>query len=247
MLFFQLKKGVVIDSCTLGQDSSLMQQASSLTNGLYFKIPNMNGILNYLLWLFLPDVETRKMLVYPPKTEVDFRAACFCHHKLIDIGYVCSVCLSVFCSFTPICTTCNTNFKFDVQMLKKAPSFKYGSFRLQASQQQQQNLLRSNSNSNSSTNNIDDYVGGGVGVVSGSGSSTRLNAQFKDAQIASPGDNSIISDEQMTNEMEIDQQQSDYFNQQPITRIISAQVLSNGSNKQVNPNQNLNDSLDMLE
>ena len=110
------------------QDSSLLQQASNLTNGLYFKIPQLNGLLNYLLWLFLPNVSTRNMLVYPPKSQVDYRAACFCHRKLIDVGYVCSVCLSVFCSFTPICSTCNCNFVFDVSMLKKASSLKQGQF-----------------------------------------------------------------------------------------------------------------------
>lgn len=79
-----------------------------------------------MLWLYLPDEQTRQMLVYPPKTDVDYRAACFCHHKLIDVGYVCSVCLSVFCGFTPICSTCNCNFRFDVNMLKKASSLKQG-------------------------------------------------------------------------------------------------------------------------
>ena len=58
------------------------------------------------------------MLVSIPKSHVDFRAACFCHRQLIDIGFVCSVCLSVFCSFTPICTTCDCNFEFDLNILK---------------------------------------------------------------------------------------------------------------------------------
>lgn len=45
-------------------------------------------------WIFLPDPVTRSKLVFPPATKVDYRAACFCHRELIDIGYVCSVCLS---------------------------------------------------------------------------------------------------------------------------------------------------------
>ena len=118
----------MIDSCILMEDSSLLQQASNLTNGFYFKIPQISGLLNYLIWLFLPNESTRKIIVYPPKSEVDYRAACFCHRKLIDIGYVCSVCLSVFCSFTPICSTCDCNFVFDVNMLKKASSMKQFNF-----------------------------------------------------------------------------------------------------------------------
>lgn len=126
----------MIDSCILKEDSSLLQQASNLTNGFYFKIPQISGLLNYLLWLFLPNESTRKILVYPPNAQVDYRAACFCHRKLIDVGYVCSVCLSVFCSFTPICSTCDCNFQFDVNMLKKASSLKQFNF----------NSLKSNPN-----------------------------------------------------------------------------------------------------
>ena len=43
--------------------------------------------------------------------SIIFRAACFCHRELIDVGFVCSVCLSIFCKFSPICTTCHTVFK----------------------------------------------------------------------------------------------------------------------------------------
>jgi hypothetical protein len=232
----------VIDSCTLIQDSSLLQQASSLTNGLYFKIPQLNGILNYLLWLFLPDENTRKMLVYPTKTEVDFRAACFCHHKLIDIGYVCSVCLSVFCSFTPICTTCNANFKFDVNMLKKATTLKHGSLASKLVQQHRSSLDRNDSNSNSNSN-LEDYTSGSMMMTH------RLASQFQDTSIHSP----MMVDDQMSSiEMDnmIDQQeQSDYF---PAisTRIITAAVPSSGYRPQPtrnNNNTNMNDSLEMLE
>ena len=43
--------------------------------------------------------------------KVDYRAACFCHRELVDVGFVCSVCLSVFCKFSPICSTCEAVFK----------------------------------------------------------------------------------------------------------------------------------------
>lgn len=31
---------------------------------------------------------------------------CFCHKKTIDMGYVCSVCLSIFCKHHKKCSTC---------------------------------------------------------------------------------------------------------------------------------------------
>ena len=50
-------------------------------------------------WLFLPDPSIRSKLTLPPRAQVDYRAACFCHRQLIDIGYVCSVCLSSKCFY----------------------------------------------------------------------------------------------------------------------------------------------------
>jgi hypothetical protein len=52
----------------------------------------------------------RSFARYPSTGSVDFRASCFCHQKLIDTGYVCSVCLSVFCAQTETCTTCDAKF-----------------------------------------------------------------------------------------------------------------------------------------
>ncbi|KAL2139740.1 hypothetical protein VTI28DRAFT_4749 [Corynascus sepedonium] len=51
-----------------------------------------------------------ELLVTPSADAVDFRAACFCHRNVIDTGYVCSVCLSIFCEVPPggECLTCGT-------------------------------------------------------------------------------------------------------------------------------------------
>lgn len=75
-------------------DSGLLQQGCDITGGKYLHIPGIAGLLEYLLWIFLPSPECRTKLVLPPPAKVDYRAACFCHHKLVDIGWVCSVCLS---------------------------------------------------------------------------------------------------------------------------------------------------------
>jgi len=112
-VFFTAQKlNVVLDACMLQNDSGLLQQGCDLTSGIYLKITQLEGFLQYLLWLYLPEPYLRKMLTLPPPIKVDFRAACFCHRNLIEIGYVCSVCLSIFCNFSPICSTCQTVFKF---------------------------------------------------------------------------------------------------------------------------------------
>ncbi|KAL4223453.1 General transcription factor IIH subunit 3 [Mactra antiquata] len=110
-VFTAQKQNVVIDACILDNDSGLLQQACDITGGVYLKIPQPQGMLQYLLWVYLPDPSTREQLTLPARVQVDYRAACFCHRNLIDIGYVCSVCLSIFCSFSPICSTCQTTFK----------------------------------------------------------------------------------------------------------------------------------------
>lgn len=97
--------------------SSLFQQAADLTGGIYLRVPRPAGLLQYLISVFLPHEGLRSQLILPDSRNsgsssgVDFRAACFCHRRLVDLAYVCSVCLSVFCSFSPVCSTCHTPFK----------------------------------------------------------------------------------------------------------------------------------------
>lgn len=47
----------------------------------------------------------------PGQGNVDFRASCFCHRKVVDVGFVCSVCLSIFCEPPEggECLTCGTH------------------------------------------------------------------------------------------------------------------------------------------
>uniref|UniRef100_A0A8C8UL66 General transcription factor IIH subunit 3 n=1 Tax=Peromyscus maniculatus bairdii TaxID=230844 RepID=A0A8C8UL66_PERMB len=120
VIFAAQKQNILIDACVLDSDSGLLQQACDITGGLYLKVPQMPSLLQYLLWVFLPDQDQRSQLILPPPIHVDYRAACFCHRSLIEIGYVCSVCLSIFCNFSPICTTCETAFKISLPPVLKA-------------------------------------------------------------------------------------------------------------------------------
>ncbi|XP_030636347.1 general transcription factor IIH subunit 3 [Chanos chanos] len=119
VIFAAQKQNVVIDACVLDSESGLLQQACDITGGLYLRIPQKASLTQYLLWVFLPDADQRSQLVLPPPVHVDYRAACFCHRTLIQIGYVCSVCLSIFCNFSPICTTCETAFKIPLPQMVK--------------------------------------------------------------------------------------------------------------------------------
>jgi transcription initiation factor TFIIH subunit 3 len=106
-IFSAQKKSVPVDACILSSEhSSFMQQAAYLTGGIYFKPNDANNLLQYLISIYLPDQNMRKILKLPTQESVDFRAMCFCHKKVISTAYVCPVCLSLFCQFQPICSTC---------------------------------------------------------------------------------------------------------------------------------------------
>lgn len=112
-IFSAQKLGVLCDALVLSTvDSTFLQQASDLTNGIYYRLEKneQRALLQYAITLFLHDRTTRSMLNLPVLTEVDFKASCFCHKKTTDIGYICSVCLSIFCKFVPVCKTCDTKF-----------------------------------------------------------------------------------------------------------------------------------------
>lgn len=115
--FFTAQRlGVPIDACVLERDSGLLQQGSDITGGRYFRLEKIEKFLQLLVWLYLPDTALRFQLGLPTPVNVDYRAACFCHRQLVEVGFVCSVCLSIFCQFTPICSTCHTVF---ANMVKK--------------------------------------------------------------------------------------------------------------------------------
>lgn len=76
-------------------DSVLLKQAASITAGFYIKAHSDKEIIPILL-NFAPDLSAsaRSVLNVPKQENVDFRGSCFCHGKVVDLGYVCSVCLS---------------------------------------------------------------------------------------------------------------------------------------------------------
>ncbi|KAG7673915.1 hypothetical protein Ndes2526B_g02612 [Nannochloris sp. 'desiccata'] len=113
-IFAAQRANILIDACVLtGKDSSFMQQASYLTKGAYIRPAKPGALVQYLLTAFTADAASREYLRLPQASGVDFRASCFCHKKPTALGYVCSVCLSIFCEKVPACTTCGTNFPLD--------------------------------------------------------------------------------------------------------------------------------------
>jgi len=110
-IFSAQRNGVPIDACVIGsQNSAFLQQASHITGGIYMKPPQPDGLFEYLMMIFATDLFSRRFLQLPRPAGVDFRASCFCHKKTIDMGFVCSVCLSIFCKHHQTCSTCGATF-----------------------------------------------------------------------------------------------------------------------------------------
>ncbi|VDC01666.1 unnamed protein product [Peniophora sp. CBMAI 1063] len=110
-IFSAQKMKVVIDVCkVLGPDTVFLQQVAHLTGGSYIYLEHRNALLQYLIMSFLPPPSMRQYIAVPKQDKVDFRAACFCHKTIVEIAFICSVCLSIFCRPTPICSTCKTKF-----------------------------------------------------------------------------------------------------------------------------------------
>ncbi|TKA33748.1 hypothetical protein B0A50_00584 [Salinomyces thailandicus] len=100
-IFACQRLGIPIDVLKVAGDPVFLQQAADTTGGIYMSLSTpvaRAGLLQYLMFAYLPDQTAREHLITPGEGEgVDFRAACFCHKRIVDIGYVCSICLSIFC------------------------------------------------------------------------------------------------------------------------------------------------------
>lgn len=101
---------VVIDTLSLSGDPTFLQQACFNTGGTFLAATHPQGLLTYLMFGLMADSQAREALIAPTHDTVDFRAACFCHGRVVDTGFVCSICLSIFCELPPgaECLTCGT-------------------------------------------------------------------------------------------------------------------------------------------
>eukprot|EP00293_Proteomonas_sulcata_P014470 CAMPEP_0184309538 /NCGR_PEP_ID=MMETSP1049-20130417/17667_1 /TAXON_ID=77928 /ORGANISM="Proteomonas sulcata, Strain CCMP704" /LENGTH=150 /DNA_ID=CAMNT_0026622429 /DNA_START=104 /DNA_END=556 /DNA_ORIENTATION=+ len=117
---------VMVDSLVISdQDCGLLQQACDITHGVYLR-PELDTIgqtgdgalLQWMLSVYLSDKFTRlrdaekgwsePLLRLPKSTHVDYRSSCFKTARPLDVGFVCSVCLSIFAEAVFVCPTCES-------------------------------------------------------------------------------------------------------------------------------------------
>ncbi|ODV91680.1 hypothetical protein CANCADRAFT_17690, partial [Tortispora caseinolytica NRRL Y-17796] len=118
-MFTAQKLSIPVDVCKLNGNSVFLEQIADATSGTFLRPDHPSGILQYLMSVYSPNPSIRNYLALPSQSNVDFRASCFCHQKVVSIGYVCSVCLSVYCSVpsTQSCMVCGS--KYDPEEIAK--------------------------------------------------------------------------------------------------------------------------------
>lgn len=98
VLFESQRNGIKINVLDLmNQETSnvLLKQSASITSGYYFNIKSISEVIPILLNFPAELSSSAQSILNCPKQEVvDFRGSCFCHGKVVNLGYVCSVCLS---------------------------------------------------------------------------------------------------------------------------------------------------------
>jgi transcription initiation factor TFIIH subunit 3 len=111
-IFCAQKMNVAIDSCILSpENSSFLQQAAYITGGTYMKPTRQEGFLQYLLNVYLVEKNLRKLIHMPSQNVIDFKPSCFKTKKPIDIGFVCSICLSIYSEKITSCISCHSHFQ----------------------------------------------------------------------------------------------------------------------------------------
>lgn len=89
---------------------TMFSQVSDLTKGVLHHCRELSYLYHLLTICVTPTFDDReKLLVTSSQVEVDYRAATFDTKRLVDIGFVCSICLAVFEFYQPLCPICDSN------------------------------------------------------------------------------------------------------------------------------------------
>jgi transcription factor TFB4 len=99
-----------IDCISTGSISApMLEQLADVTDGFYIQIglDTVESQLPVTLALLCAaDADTRSFMAVPKPGSVGYKSSCVCHSKSIDIGFVCSRCLSVHCQIPQHCVQC---------------------------------------------------------------------------------------------------------------------------------------------
>jgi transcription initiation factor TFIIH subunit 3 len=124
-IFAAQKMKIPINVCQLSSTATFLQQAADATSGVYLKVDNLDGLVQYFATAFFIDPSLKNLIVKPTSGDIDFRASCFQTGKVVDIGFVCSVCLCILSEIptNDKCPACDSEFDPNViKKLKRKPA-----------------------------------------------------------------------------------------------------------------------------
>ena len=103
-----LEGRIVVDLVSLGGETSAALSSLSIkSGGVQVAVGHMQAVLFHV-------VHQAQGLVKTPDTKsaMHMGAVCICHGNPLNCGYVCSVCLAIFCSeSSAICAVCGSRFR----------------------------------------------------------------------------------------------------------------------------------------
>lgn len=112
-IFTAQKLQVPVDVANFGPSKSFLQQAADFTGGSYLELGSVDACLIAIFASsFLVDPAVRRSVNLATRPDVDFSTVCFTTKKVVEIGYVCSVCLCIMESIpsSQHCPVCNANY-----------------------------------------------------------------------------------------------------------------------------------------
>jgi transcription initiation factor TFIIH subunit 3 len=110
-IFAAQKSNISIDVLRYSQENSLfLSQAAFLTHGYYYQTTSQKELIQVLFSIFIVPQKLRSDIILPNQSVTDLRPLCFCHKKTLEMGHVCTICLSIYCTRVDVCESCGTKF-----------------------------------------------------------------------------------------------------------------------------------------
>ena len=106
-LFTSLK--VEVNVLSLETPYELLKSLSKLTNGTFAQATQEKEVDNFLSDIIYKRTNKQIIKLSLAGNQVgDNNLICFCHHKLISLGYSCKVCNNYYCTLPSYCRHCET-------------------------------------------------------------------------------------------------------------------------------------------
>lgn len=111
------RQKVFVSNTTANNIQAIFSQVVEVSNGIFQHCSNLTQMFHYLNQIFISNDAIRKNFINTSsQARVDYRAASFDKGNLVEIGFVCSVCLAVYEEFSPVCGSCGNLAKIDFGM-----------------------------------------------------------------------------------------------------------------------------------